>query len=138
MYNLGGVIVGDMGPKIGLNGVDNGFLTLNNVRIPRENLLNKVGDVSPEGKYITSFKVLKKSNFIKILKLLLIYLIQDPNKRFGISLGALSNGRIGLTYFSYCFMSMALTIAVRYSAVRKQFGATPENEVPILEYQLHV
>ena len=50
MYNLPGVIVGDMGPKIGLNGVDNGFLTLNNVR-------NKVGDVSPEGKYITSFKV---------------------------------------------------------------------------------
>ena len=57
MYNLPGVIVGEMGAKIGLNGVDNGFLTLNNVRIPRENLLNKVGDVSPEGKYITSFKV---------------------------------------------------------------------------------
>lgn len=117
MYNLPGVVVGDMGPKIGLNGVDNGFLTLNNVRIPRENLLNKTGDVTPDGKYVTPFK--------------------DANKRFGISLGALSNGRVGLTYFSYCFMNMALTIAIRYAAVRKQFGATPGNEQPIIEYQLH-
>lgn len=35
-------------------------------------------------------------------------------------------------------MSMALTIAVRYAAVRKQFGATPGNEQSIIEYQLHV
>lgn len=53
-------------------------------------------------------------------------------------MGALSNGRIALTYYSYCFMSMALTIAVRYAAVRKQFGATPGNEQSIIEYQLHV
>ena len=32
-------------------------------RVPRENLLNKVGDVSPEGKYISPVK--------------------DPNKRHG-------------------------------------------------------
>lgn len=47
-------------------------------------------------------------------------------------------GRVGLTYFSYCFMSVALTIAIRYAAIRKQFGASPGNELPIIEYQLHV
>jgi acyl-CoA oxidase len=46
-----------MGPKAGLNGVDNGFVTFNNVRIPRENLLNKTGDVTPDGRYITPYKV---------------------------------------------------------------------------------
>jgi acyl-CoA oxidase len=57
MMSMPGVIVGDMGPKIGLNGVDNGFVTFNNVRIPCENLLNKTGDVTPEGVYVTPFKV---------------------------------------------------------------------------------
>lgn len=113
-----GVICGDMGPKAGLNGVDNGFATFNKVRIPRENLLNKTGDVTPEGVYVTPIK--------------------DAKKRFGISLGALSNGRIGLTYFSYVYMNMALTIAVRYAAVRKQFGPDNGPEQPIIEYQLHV
>lgn len=58
-----GVIVGDMGEKIGLNGIDNGFVMFQKYRIPRENLLNKTGDVMPDGKYVSPFK--------------------DPNKRFG-------------------------------------------------------
>ena len=78
MYSMPGVIVGDMGPKIGLNGVDNGYCTFNKVRIPRENLLNRTGDVTPDGNYMTPFK--------------------DPNKRFGISLGTLSSGRVVLAY----------------------------------------
>ena len=66
MFSLPGVIVGEMGPKIGLNGIDNGFVTFNNVRIPRENLLNRTGDVTPEGKYKTPFKVKSTKNiFIK-------------------------------------------------------------------------
>ncbi len=99
LYALPGITVGDMGAKAGLNGVDNGFLIFNNVRVARENLLNRTGDVTPDGRYITPFK--------------------DPNKRFGISLGALSNGRVGLTFYAHGFMSQALTIALRYAAVRK-------------------
>lgn len=57
MLALPGVIVGEMGPKLGLNGVDNGFATFNKVRIPRENLLNRTGDVTPEGKYVSPIKV---------------------------------------------------------------------------------
>lgn len=35
------VRVEDMGYKLGLNGVDNAKLFFDNVRVPRENLLNK-------------------------------------------------------------------------------------------------
>ncbi|PSN36384.1 Peroxisomal acyl-coenzyme A oxidase 3 [Blattella germanica] len=40
-----GVIIGDLGEKVALNGVDNGFVMFQNYRIPRENLLNKTGNV---------------------------------------------------------------------------------------------
>ena len=53
-------------------------------------------------------------------------------------MGALSNGRVGLTFYANCFMTASLSIALRYAAVRKQFGASPGHELPILEYQLHV
>ena len=36
------------------------FLTFHNYRIPRENLLNKHGDVLPDGTYKTQFKVISK------------------------------------------------------------------------------
>ncbi|CAG5128416.1 unnamed protein product, partial [Candidula unifasciata] len=113
---LPGVIVGDMGEKIGLNGLDNGFVAFNQLRIPRENLLDKFGDVTPAGQYVTSYK--------------------DPNKRFGASLGALSGGRVGITGMGVANLKLCMTIAVRYSAVRRQFGPTAEEEIPVIEYQL--
>ena len=36
-----GVKVGDIGPKFGYKGMDNGFLQLTNVRIPRDQMLMK-------------------------------------------------------------------------------------------------
>jgi acyl-CoA oxidase len=63
MMLLPGALVGEMGPKAGMNGIDNGFATFNKVRIPRENLLNRTGDVTPEGKYVTLFKVRMTTNF---------------------------------------------------------------------------
>ncbi|KAH3891559.1 hypothetical protein DPMN_015663 [Dreissena polymorpha] len=61
---------------------------------------------------------------------------QDPNKRFGASLGALSGGRVGITGMCACNMKLCMPIAIRYSAVRRQFGPTDGEEIPVLEYQL--
>lgn len=41
-----GVTVGDIGNKFGYAGIDNGFLRLNNVRIPRENMLMRYAKAS--------------------------------------------------------------------------------------------
>ena len=74
-------------------------------QVPRESLLNKNGDVDAKGEYQSPFK--------------------DPRKRFGASLGNLSSGRVGIINMANMNLHLAVIIAVRYSAVRKQFG--PQN-----------
>src|SRR6201999_958920 len=50
-HALPGVLIEDCGRKGGLNGVDNGRLTFDDVRVPREALLNRFGDVDADGVY---------------------------------------------------------------------------------------
>lgn len=49
---LPGIDVGDIGPKYGYNSKDNGFLLMNNVRIPRDNMLNRYISVTREGEFV--------------------------------------------------------------------------------------
>jgi acyl-CoA oxidase len=46
-----GIRIADVGHKMGINGVNNGRIWFDHVRIPRVNMLNKVANVTPEGKY---------------------------------------------------------------------------------------
>jgi acyl-CoA oxidase len=46
---LPGVLVGDCGPKSGLNGIDNGFLLFDKVRIPVGNQLDRISGVDEKG-----------------------------------------------------------------------------------------
>ncbi len=45
-----------MGPKGGLNAIDNGYIMVKNVRIPRKALLGKLGAVDENGKYVSPIK----------------------------------------------------------------------------------
>lgn len=47
-----------MGAKLGVNGVDNAALKFNNVRIPREYMMNKFTDVDENGKFSSGIKKL--------------------------------------------------------------------------------
>ncbi|KAF5307965.1 hypothetical protein FQR65_LT06532 [Abscondita terminalis] len=112
-----GIIVGDIGEKIGLNGIDNGFIMFQNYRIPRENLLNRTADVKPDGEYESSFS--------------------EPGKILGAALENLSAGRVGIMQECTSNLISSVTIAVRYAALRTQFGPSNGKELPIIEYQLH-
>jgi len=103
-----GVCIGDMGPKIGLNGVDNGFMVFNNYEVGKETLMNRNAHISETGEYVAKIK--------------------DENKRFGLQLGILSVGRVFINLMSLTNIQMAITISIRYSCVRKQFGPTQQLE----------
>ena len=112
---LPGLEIGDCGVKLSLNGIDNGWMMFNNFKVPREALLNKFGDVTEEGEYKTD--------------------ISNDGKRFAASMSALSGGRVIIVRSTSECSLVALTIALRYSAVRKQFGPTGA-ETRILDYPL--
>ena len=48
---LPGIEVGDVGRKLGYNAVDNGYLLINNIRVPRKALLSKFAEITPEGDF---------------------------------------------------------------------------------------
>lgn len=112
-----GVRIEDCGEKMGLNGVDNGRLWFDGVRIPRENLLDRFGQVSPDGVYSSP--------------------IPSSSKRFFTMLGTLVGGRMGVGLAALSTSKLALTIAVRYASRRLQFGPEGAAEVPILDYLSH-
>lgn len=70
-----GVRVEDMGHKMGLNGVDNGKLWFDNVRIPRENLLNAFSNVAEDGTFTSSIKR-SRDRFLKVAGEFLILFIE--------------------------------------------------------------
>jgi len=115
---LPGVRSADDGLKGGLNGVDNGQLAFDHVRIPRENLLNRYGDVAADGTYTSS--------------------IPSPGRRFFTMLGTLVQGRVSLGGSGVVVAKMALATAVRYGSQRRQFAGADENtETVLLDYQQH-
>ncbi|WP_366187301.1 acyl-CoA dehydrogenase [Flavobacterium ovatum] len=114
---LKGITIGDCGPKMGLNGVDNGTIRFDNVLIPKENMLDRFACVNEKGGFQSP--------------------IPSDNRRFFTMLGTLVGGRIGIPRSALAAAKTGLTIAIKYSDQRKQFGPEGASEVPILNYRMH-
>ncbi|QWC83767.1 acyl-CoA dehydrogenase family protein [Nocardioidaceae bacterium] len=115
---LPGVRIADDGPKIGLNGVDNGRIWLDHVRVPRENLLDRYGQVSETGVYSSP--------------------IDNPDRRFFTMLGTLVQGRICVGGGGIYASKVALAIAVEYAHLRRQFATSDDQpEQLLIDYGLH-
>ncbi|KAF7102501.1 hypothetical protein CFC21_103628 [Triticum aestivum] len=115
---LPNIHIADCGHKIGLNGVDNGRIWFNNIRVPRENLLNLVADVLPDGKYVS--------------------MIDNPDQRFAAFLSPLTLGRVNIAVNAVYISKVGLAIAVRYALSRRAFSITPDGpEMLLLDYPSH-
>ncbi|GAA5797242.1 hypothetical protein HPULCUR_002622 [Helicostylum pulchrum] len=98
-----GITVGDIGPKAygAFATSDNGFALFDQVRIPRDNMLMKFSQVTRDGKYIAP--VHSKMSYGSMVKIR-VDLVEEAGWRLG----------------------KAVTIAIRYCTVRRQFQ-TPES-----------
>lgn len=113
-----GVSIEDCGHKAGLNGVDNGRLSFDHVRVPREALLNRYGSVAADGRYSSP--------------------IENDTRRFFTMIGTLIQGRVSVSGAAVSAAKAALAIAVRYGDVRRQFSPPGSaEEVPLLDYRQH-
>ncbi|CAJ0935437.1 unnamed protein product, partial [Mesorhabditis belari] len=105
-----GVKLGDIGPKLGINGSDNGFLLFDQYRIPRKNMFMRYAKVNEDGTYIAP-------------------------KHSKLGFGAMVFVRSIMIKDQAMQLAAAATIAVRYSAVRRQGEpVTGAGEVQIIDY----
>ncbi|KPJ09433.1 putative peroxisomal acyl-coenzyme A oxidase 1 [Papilio machaon] len=107
---LPGIKIGEIGAKLGLNAVNNGFLGFDNYRIPRTNMLMKHAQVLEDGTYVKS-------------------------RHSKLNYGAMVFVRVVIVFDMVNYLSKAVTIATRFSAVRRQCQLKAgETECQILDY----
>uniref|UniRef100_A0A1I8NU85 Acyl-coenzyme A oxidase n=2 Tax=Stomoxys calcitrans TaxID=35570 RepID=A0A1I8NU85_STOCA len=102
---LPGIDIGEIGKKIGMHAVNQGFLGLKNVRIPRDQMLMKNAKVMPDGTFI-------ESPDTKLTYMTMVYT------------------RCLIVKMDSVYLLEAATIAARYSAVRRQSPINPDDPEP--------
>ena len=110
--HMPGVKCGEMGPKFGYNSKDNGWMTLDHVRIPRDNMPMRFVSVDREG----TFSIEADTRLIYSTMLKTRMQIASAGKWVSL---------------------LTLTIGLRYSAVRRQFKnvSGEKQETVLLDYQ---
>lgn len=109
--SLPGVTLGEIGPRLGMNTNDNGFLRFTHHRIPRTHILMKHSQVLEDGTYIRP--------------------ASDK-----LAYGTMVFVRVAICFDAHRQLQRAVTIATRYSAIRRQSELVPGQPEPqILEYQ---
>ncbi|KAL2867251.1 acyl-CoA dehydrogenase/oxidase [Aspergillus lucknowensis] len=109
-----GIVIGDIGPKYGYATMDNAYMLFNNFRIPHSAMLSRHSGVDPvTGKYT------------KPAESAVVY-------------GTLTYMRSKIIQHARLVLARAVTVAVRYTAIRRQFpdrdGASNCPELPVLDY----
>jgi acyl-CoA oxidase len=108
---LEGIVIGDIGTKVGYAGMDNGYMVFKNFKVPHSALLSKYTSVSTDGKYIAP-------------------------KNQAIVYGSMTYVRASIIMNSRLILARACTIAVRYLSVRRQFADRDLGgaEMSVLDY----
>ena len=113
-----GVRIEDCGHKGGLNGVDNGRIWFDDVRVPRDALLDRYGQVAADGTYSSP--------------------VESRSQRFFTMLGALVRGRVSVGGAAAAAAQASLAIAVEHGENRTQFARPgSDGEVTVLDYLAH-
>jgi acyl-CoA oxidase len=111
---LPGIRLGDLGMKIGDNTNDTGFMILENVRIPADNMLSKYRCVTKEGRYEEVIKADAKVHYTTMM-----------------------TTRACMVATAAARLAQASTMAVRYSCVRQQgFVNTKDTSFKAAEMQI--
>jgi len=108
---LPGIEVGDIGPKVGFNAIDNGYCAFHKIRVPREHMMMRYAKVLPDGTFV-------KPKSDKLVYLTMVHVRANLLESFALT------------------MAKAAAITARFSSARIQ-GRTPDNkgEFQVLDYQ---
>ncbi|KAF2221448.1 acyl-CoA dehydrogenase/oxidase C-terminal [Elsinoe ampelina] len=111
---LEGITVGDIGPKLGYKSMDNCYCLFNKHVIPHSAMLSRYSKVDPD-----------TGNYSKFGNPAVVY-------------GSLTAVRANIVMHARLILARAVTVAVRYTSVRRQFqdrdGDSQQAEMAVIDY----